>query len=213
MLTSPCSYRLRQLKTARKLLRDFNTAAKVELEQQVAAGQVAVQQLLQLRQDLDAAYACIRCAQCITCFTGVDCWSSDSSRASCWSSASSCTCSMVPWSCTLRQCALSTQNSGTRIAAVSADCVRPCLHVLCGMPAGVSSSSWQSTILTCTGSCNKSWQHQQTELPSAADFHFNATSQQLSVIEGSFDDPQQPFPSSAQSSTQCQLAWLVTIAA
>ena len=53
--------RLRQLKTARKLLRDFNTAAKVELEQQVAAGQVAVQQLLQLRQDLDAAYACIRC--------------------------------------------------------------------------------------------------------------------------------------------------------
>jgi hypothetical protein len=52
---------LRQLKTARKLLRDFNTAAKVELEQQVAAGQVAVQQLLQLRQDLDAAYACIRC--------------------------------------------------------------------------------------------------------------------------------------------------------
>lgn len=61
------SCRLRQLKTARKLLRDFNTAAKVELEQQVAAGQAAVQQLLQLRQDLDAAYACIRCETCSNC--------------------------------------------------------------------------------------------------------------------------------------------------
>lgn len=73
LLVRPCCAccRLRQLKTARKLLRDFNTAAKVELEQQVAAGQAAVQQLLQLRQDLDAAYACIRCAGSCTGFLGL----------------------------------------------------------------------------------------------------------------------------------------------
>lgn len=51
---------MRQLKAARTLLRDFNGAAKQQLEQQVEAGEAAVYHLKSIRQDLDHAYTCIR---------------------------------------------------------------------------------------------------------------------------------------------------------
>ena len=69
--TTLCTHKnsLRQLKTARKLLRDFNAAAKHELEQQIAAGEVAVKHLLAIREDLDATYACIRSVFGVVCKT------------------------------------------------------------------------------------------------------------------------------------------------
>ena len=51
---------LRELKSARTLLRDFNTAAKQQLKQQIEASDAAVQHLKSIRQDLDHAYSCIR---------------------------------------------------------------------------------------------------------------------------------------------------------
>lgn len=53
---------MRQLKAARTLLRDFNTAAKQQWEQQVEASEAAMQHLKSIRQDLDHAYSCIRWA-------------------------------------------------------------------------------------------------------------------------------------------------------
>lgn len=52
--------RLKQLKAARIALRDSNTAAKQQLAQQIEASDAAVKQLLQIRQDLDLTYSCIR---------------------------------------------------------------------------------------------------------------------------------------------------------
>lgn len=43
------------------MLRDFNAAAKHQLEQKIAASEAAVQHLTSIRQDLDQAYACIKC--------------------------------------------------------------------------------------------------------------------------------------------------------
>jgi hypothetical protein len=54
------------LKGARTLLRDFNAAAKHELEQKIAASQAAVQHLNSIRQDLDYTYARIRCGTVAT---------------------------------------------------------------------------------------------------------------------------------------------------
>jgi hypothetical protein len=48
------------LKGARTLLRDFNAAAKQQLEQKITASQAAVQHLSSIRQDLDYTYARIR---------------------------------------------------------------------------------------------------------------------------------------------------------
>lgn len=51
---------LRQLKSARKQLRDFNTAARVQLEGQLAALEAGAGQLLGIRQDLDAVNGYLR---------------------------------------------------------------------------------------------------------------------------------------------------------
>ena len=53
----PCS--LRQLKAARKQLRDFNTAARVQLEAQGAALEAGAAVLAGMRADLDAVNAAL----------------------------------------------------------------------------------------------------------------------------------------------------------
>jgi hypothetical protein len=55
--------RLRELKAARRMLRDFNAAAGQQLAQHAAASDAAAAQLIALRADLDAAHACIRHAR------------------------------------------------------------------------------------------------------------------------------------------------------
>lgn len=57
----PRPHRLKQLKAARKQLRDFNAAARHELDVQLAGGAAAVAQLLAIRADLDAAFGALRC--------------------------------------------------------------------------------------------------------------------------------------------------------
>jgi hypothetical protein len=51
---------LRQLKSARKQLRDFNTAARCQLEGQLAALEAGAAQLASTRADLDAVNAYLR---------------------------------------------------------------------------------------------------------------------------------------------------------
>eukprot|EP00877_Chromochloris_zofingiensis_P012799 jgi/Chrzof1/7773/Cz02g36070.t1 len=54
---------LRQLKSARKLLRDFNTASKHQLDVQLADIDQAAQLLTSIREDLDHIYARLRAMQ------------------------------------------------------------------------------------------------------------------------------------------------------
>jgi hypothetical protein len=52
--------RLRQLRNARKQLRDLNTALKHELDAQADGMQEVSQLLTTIRGDLDASHTCIR---------------------------------------------------------------------------------------------------------------------------------------------------------
>lgn len=54
--------RLRQLKASRKALRDYNTAARVQLEAQGPALEAAAGLLAGMRADLDAVNGALRCA-------------------------------------------------------------------------------------------------------------------------------------------------------
>lgn len=60
--------RLRQLKSARKLLRDFNTASKHQLDVQLADIDQAAQLLTSIREDLDHIYARLRWAPVMLLF-------------------------------------------------------------------------------------------------------------------------------------------------
>lgn len=55
---------LRQLKSARKLLRDFNAAAKQQLELQLGSVEEAAALLAGVRRDLDAIHAALRWVCC-----------------------------------------------------------------------------------------------------------------------------------------------------